>query len=183
LLKEINYTEIELVQLLQKQEDKAFAYLYEKYHKALFTASFQIIGDTEICNDVLQQVFISIWQKIKMYDSSKGKLFTWMLNITKNASIDYLRSKAHKQLQKNQSVENNVYTSNLTTNDVINIDSIGIKKFIIALKEDYKQVLMQSYFEGFTHEEIAENLQIPVGTVKTRLRASLIELRKKMLEN
>jgi RNA polymerase sigma factor (sigma-70 family) len=183
LHKEINYTETELVHLLQKQDDKAFEQLYNKYHKALFTASYQRIGDTEICNDILQQVFVSIWQKIKSYDATKGKLFTWMLNITKNASIDYLRSKAHKQLQQNQNVDNNVYTSSLTTNAIVNIDGIGIKNFILSLKEEYKAVLIQSYFEGYTHDEISENLQIPVGTVKTRLRASLIELRKKMLEN
>jgi RNA polymerase sigma factor (sigma-70 family) len=181
LYNELHYTETELVQQLQKQNEKSFEYLYQKYNKALFSASFQIVGDMEICNDVLQQAFVSIWQKINTYDSSKGKLFTWMLNITKNASIDYLRSKAHKQHQQNQNVDNNVYATNLTTNATINVDSIGIKKFILTLKDEYKAVLIQSYFEGFTHDEIAENLQIPVGTVKTRLRASLIELRKKML--
>lgn len=178
-----NYSEYELVRLLQQQDSNAFAYLYEKYAKALYNASFQIVGDTEICNDILQQVFVSIWQKIKMYDASKGRLFTWMLNITKNASIDFLRSKAHKNSLKNQDIDNNVHADSLATSETVNIDAIGIKKFIDTLREEYKQVLMQSYFEGFTHDEIAQNLQIPIGTVKTRLRASLIELRTKMIES
>jgi RNA polymerase sigma factor (sigma-70 family) len=176
------YTELELVSLLQKQDEKAFAYLYEKYAKVLYNAIYQIIGENEVSNDVLQQVFVSIWQKIKLYDASKGKLFTWMLNISKNASIDYLRSKANKNSKKNQELTENVYTNNLRSSDIINVDAIGIKTFVDTLKQEYKDVLMQSYFMGHTHEEIAENLNIPVGTVKTRLRASLIQLRTKMQE-
>jgi RNA polymerase sigma factor (sigma-70 family) len=179
----VTYTEFELVSMLQKQDDKAFKYLYEKYNKALYNAVYQIINDIEISNDVLQQVFVTIWQKMKMYDASKGRLFTWMLNVTRNASIDYLRSKANKNNKRNQELTDNVHISNLQTNEIVNIDAIGIKKFISELKEDYKVILTQSYFLGYTHEEIADNLDIPLGTVKTRLRASLIQLRSKMIEN
>jgi RNA polymerase sigma factor (sigma-70 family) len=169
--------------MLQKQDDIAFKYLYEKYSKALFNAAYQIVHDIETSNDILQQVFITIWQKMNMYDATKGRLFTWMLNITRNASIDYLRSKANKNNKKNQELTDNVHISNIQTSETINIDAIGIKKFVSELREDYKVVLTQSYFLGYTHEEIAENLDIPLGTVKTRLRASLIQLRNKMIEN
>jgi RNA polymerase sigma factor (sigma-70 family) len=178
-----HYTEQELVFLLQKQDEKAFAYLYEKYSKALLNVIFQIIGQEDTSNDVLQQVFVTIWQKIQLYDNSKGRLFTWMLNVARNAAIDFLRSKANKNSKKNQEITNTVYINSLTTTEVINVDGIGLKKFIDQLKEDYKLVLLQSYYHGYTHEEIAENLQIPIGTVKTRIRASLIALRKKMIEN
>jgi RNA polymerase sigma factor (sigma-70 family) len=179
----VTYTEFELVSMLQKQDDMAFKYLYEKYNKALYNAVYQIVNDIEISNDILQQVFVTIWQKMKMYDASKGRLFTWMLNVTRNASIDYLRSKSNKNNKRNQELTDNVHISNLQTNEIINVDAIGIKKFISELREDYKTVLIQSYFLGYTHEEIAENLSIPLGTVKTRLRASLIQLRNKMIEN
>jgi RNA polymerase sigma factor (sigma-70 family) len=179
----VTYTEFELVSMLQKQDDMAFKYLYEKYNKALYNAVYQIVNDIEISNDILQQVFVTIWQKMKMYDASKGRLFTWMLNVTRNASIDYLRSKSNKNNKRNQELTDNVHISNLQTNEIINVDAIGIKKFISELREDYKTVLTQSYFLGYTHEEIAENLSIPLGTVKTRLRASLIQLRNKMIEN
>jgi RNA polymerase sigma-70 factor (ECF subfamily) len=168
---------------LKNKEDKAFEYLYKKYAKALYNAVFQIIGDTETSNDLLQQIFITIWQKIDKYDAQKGRLFTWMLQISRNISIDYLRSKTNKNTQKNQSLTDSVHSNSIPANDGINIDAIGIKKFVDALKEEYKDVLIQSYYQGYTHEEIAVNLQIPIGTVKTRIRASLIQLRKKMLEN
>jgi RNA polymerase sigma-70 factor (ECF subfamily) len=177
------YTEHELVTLLQREDNNAFAYLFEKYSKAIYNGIFQIVGEEENSNDVLQQVFVTYWQKIQLYDASKGRLFTWMLNIARNASIDLLRSKAHKNSRKNHDIENNVYSESIVSNNQLNIDTIGIKKFVDELKEDYRLVLTQSYYMGYTHEEIAENLQIPVGTVKTRLRASLIELRKKMIEH
>ncbi len=175
------YTEFELVTMLQKQDNDAFKYLYEKYNKALYNAIFQIVNDIETSNDILQQVFVTIWQKMNMYDATKGRLFTWMLNVTRNASIDYLRSKANKKNKKNQELTENVNINNIQTSETINIDAIGIKKFVSELREEYKIVLSQSYFLGYTHEEIAENLNIPLGTVKTRLRASLIQLRNKMI--
>ncbi len=177
------YSEHELVTLLQRQDGKAFEYLYEKYSKALYNAVYQIIGDIETSNDVLQQIFVTIWQKIKMYDATKGRLFTWMLNVSRNASIDFLRSKSNKNNQKNQELTDSVYINSIPTNEVINIDAIGVKKFVDGLKDEYKAVLVQSYYQGYTHEEISENLQIPIGTVKTRIRASLSLLRNKMIEN
>ena len=179
----VTYTEYELVLLLQKQDDNAFTYLYNKYNKALYTAILQIIPDTEIACDVLQQVFVTIWQKMSMYDASKGRLFTWMLNVARNASIDYLRSKANKNSQKNQSISDNVHIENIITPRELNVDTIGLKKIVSTLKDEYKAVLLQSYYHGYTHEEIAGNLQIPIGTVKTRIRTGLIQLRTKMVEN
>jgi RNA polymerase sigma factor (sigma-70 family) len=176
------YSETELVNLLQKQDNPAFAYLYEKYSKALYNTIFQLTKDLETSNDILQQVFVSIWQKMQMYDATKGRLFTWMLNITRNATIDFLRSKANKNARQNQSLTDNVITNNIKTKEDLHIDAIGIGKFVGELKEELRIVLTQSYYLGYTHEEIAENLQIPVGTVKTRIRASIIELRKKMVE-
>jgi RNA polymerase sigma-70 factor (ECF subfamily) len=176
-------SEQELVALLKQQNNPAFAYLYEKYAKALYNIIFQLTGDLETSNDILQQVFTTIWQKIQMYDTAKGRLFTWMLNITRNATIDFLRSKANKNAKQNQSLTNNVITDTIKTDGGLNIDTIGIGKFVADLKEDFRIVLVHSYYLGFTHEEIAENLQIPVGTVKTRIRASINQLRKKLSEN
>ncbi len=90
--------------LLKSRDDKAFGYLYDNYSGSLFTIVSQIVNDMELANDVLQEVFINIWRKIETYDSSKGRLFTWMLNIARNASIDTLRSKSYQNSQKNQSI-------------------------------------------------------------------------------
>jgi RNA polymerase sigma factor (sigma-70 family) len=177
------YNEYELVLQLQQQSKNAFAYLYDKYNAAIYSAIVQIVKNEATAQDIMQQTFVQYWQKFAMYDNTKGRLFTWMLNIARNASIDYLRSKAAKKDSKNLSIDNNVYTSNLVTANELNIDTIGLGKYIASLKEEWRNVIQQSYLQGYTHDEIANNLQIPLGTVKTRIRSALIELRKKMTEN
>ena len=100
----ITYTEHQLVSLLKQRDNKAFEYLYDNYSGALYNIVMQILDDVDLSNDVLQEVFVNIWRKIESYDSNKGRLFTWMLNITRNAAIDVLRSKSYQNSQKNQSI-------------------------------------------------------------------------------
>ena len=82
--------------LLQQRNEKAFGYLYDNYSGALYGIVKSIVTDTEIANDVLQNVFVNIWRKIELYDAQKGRLFTWMLNIARNAAIDEVRSKGFR---------------------------------------------------------------------------------------
>ena len=171
------YSEQELVALLLQQNDQAFSYLYDNYSPALFGIINQIVSDKEIANDVLQDVFINIWRKISSYDEMKGRLFTWMLNIARNAAIDKIRSRPYQDSLKNQPLEETV--SSTAANHVVipQINDIGLKKLINKLKEDYRVLIDLSYFQGFTHEEISKLLNIPLGTVKTRIRSALIQLR------
>ena len=90
------YSEHELVVLLNEQSNDAFNYLYDHYSGALFTIINQIVPDKDTAGDVLQEVFVNIWKKINTYDSAKGRLFTWMLNIARNAAIDKIRSRKKK---------------------------------------------------------------------------------------
>ncbi len=179
----IEYTEQELIHSLKGGDETAFDYLYNRYSKAMLMHINQILPNEELANDTLQEVFIIIWRKISMYDAGKGRLFTWMINVARNASIDVLRSKSFKNNKQNQELESNVHINTINTVSNIHVDGIGLKKFVDLLKEDYRIVLQLSYFQGFTHEEIAEQLNIPLGTVKTRIRAALIQLRKTMVEN
>jgi RNA polymerase sigma factor (sigma-70 family) len=173
------YTELELVAALKERDNQAFAFLYDNYSGALYGIIRQIITDNgELAGDVLQEVFINIWRKIESYDQTKGRLFTWMLNIARNASIDTLRSKSYQNAQKNQELPENVYkgASNQTTQQ--NVDNIGLKKVLEKLKPEHRALVDLAYFKGFTHEEIAELMTIPLGTVKTRIRNALLQLRE-----
>ena len=161
--------------MLQQRNEKAFAYLYDNYSGALYGIVNSIVTDKEIANDVLQNVFVNIWRKIESYDASKGRLFTWMLNIARNAAIDEVRSKGFKDSQKNQSLSENVDFAGATTAPVI--DDVGLKKVLTRLKGELRVLVDLSYFQGFTHEEISKALNIPLGTVKTRIRTALIQLR------
>jgi RNA polymerase sigma-70 factor (ECF subfamily) len=173
-----SYSEQELVSLLQQREQKAFAYLYDNYSAALYGIVHSIVPDKDVSNDVLQNVFVNIWKKIESYDPTKGRLFTWMLNIARNAAIDEVRSKGYKDALKNQSLSENVDLSGAVTAPAI--DHIGLKKLLTRLKSELRVLVDLSYFQGFTHEEISKALNIPLGTVKTRIRAALIQLRSMM---
>jgi RNA polymerase sigma factor (sigma-70 family) len=171
------YSEQELVALLLEQNNQAFSYLYDNYSPALFGIISQIVPDRELASDILQDVFINIWRKIGSYDDAKGRLFTWMLNIARNAAIDKVRSRPYQDSLKNQPLAENVNST--AANSVINpqVNDVGLKKLINKLKEDYRVLIDLSYFQGFTHEEIAKLQNIPLGTVKTRIRSALIQLR------
>ena len=162
--------------LLKQRNEKAYTYLYDNYSGALYGIIHSIIADTETANDVLQEVFINIWTKIESYDPAKGRLFTWMLNIARNAAIDKIRSKGFRDSLKNQPLTENVDIS-MSSASYPTITDVGLRKVIGKLKEEQRMLLDLSYFRGYTHEEIAKATNIPLGTVKTRIRSALIQLR------
>ena len=170
------YSEQDLVFALKARNEHAFSYLYDHYSGSLYTIILQIVKSPEIASDVLQEVFVNIWRKIESYDAIKGRLFTWMLNISRNASIDLLRSKNYQNSQKNQEISDNVYSRDQVT--LTNIDSIGLTKFLGKLRPEQRVLIELAYFKGFTHDEIAQIEDIPLGTVKTRIRNALLQLRE-----
>jgi len=163
------------VALLQQRNEKAFSYLYDNYSGALYGTINSIVTDNEIASDVLQNVFVNIWKKIESYDPTKGRLFTWMLNIARNASIDEVRSKGFRASKKNQSIPDNGDVPGAITGPAI--DDVGLKKVLSKLKGELRVLIELSYFQGYTHEEISKVTNIPLGTVKTRIRNALIQLR------
>lgn len=170
----ITYEEHELVAALRQKENQAFSYLYDHYSGALYGIINQIVADTEQSSDVLQETYVNIWRRIETYDASKGRLFTWMLNIARNAAIDKTRSKGFQQNQRQIS---------LTDEEMVHaivrpgIDDFGLKKLLLKLKDEQRLLIDLSYFQGYTHEQIAKALDIPLGTVKTRIRSALTQLR------
>ncbi len=170
-----------MILALKARDEQVFSYLYDHYSGALYNIILQIVQDTELSNDVLQEVFINIWRKFESYDSSKGRLFTWMLNIARNAGIDTLRSRSFQNNQKNQALPENVHTEMPGTAMQLNVDAIGLKKTLEKLKPEQRILIEYAYFKGHTHEEIAKMEGIPLGTVKTRIRTALIQLRQYFL--
>lgn len=175
------YSEQELVEALKGHINKAYKYLYLHYRGSLYNVIIQIIPDTETANDVLQEVFITVWKNIDKYDAEKGRLYTWLLNVTRNTAINKTRSKIYKSSLKNDSISNYVNDIDKKITVQQNINHIGLRKEVSRLKDELKSVLELSYFNGFTQEEIAKVLNIPLGTVKTRLRSAVTELRKQFV--
>lgn len=171
-----NYKEADLVLLLKQHDRSAFDYLYEQYSGALYAVILNIITDRETASDILQEVFVKIWRQADQYDPAKGRLFTWMLNIARNASIDFTRGKQFKNSRKHLDISGTI--GQLPENISFDTDRIGIAGIVKRLPDEYGKLITLAYFRGYTHDEIAREENIPLGTVKTRIRKALITLKQ-----
>lgn len=174
--------ENDIITLLKEQDKNAISLLYDSYGAAIYGVVLRIVKSTDLAETVTQDVFIKAWKNATKYDHSKGKLFTWLVNIARNTAIDMTRSAEFKNRQKTQSFDFLVYKEDQATTETT-VDTIGLKKIVDSLDEKYRKVIDLAYFQGFTQKEIEKELDIPVGTVKTRLRIALRELRKFFSEN
>lgn len=170
-------TQEELLPLLLRKEERAFTLLYDMYSKSLFSIISNLISDREEAEDALQEVFVKIWKNIDSYHQSKGRLYTWMLNIARNTAIDKLRSKGFNNSQKNLSADNFVHLLDDSNTMTHKIDSIGLREFVNKLKPKCIQLIDLLFFKGYTQQEASEELAIPLGTVKTQNRMCMNDLR------
>jgi RNA polymerase sigma factor (sigma-70 family) len=176
--RKISLSEDELVLALRNHEKVAIEALYDMYSSSLYGVISRVITDTATAEDVLQETFVKIWHSFSSYSTEKGRLFTWMVNIARNLAIDKLRSKDFKNQNKNQELENNVAFIDEQRNTTYKPELLGIKELVETLKPEQKSILELVYFKGYTHVEAADELGIPLGTIKTRLRIAIQQLRK-----
>lgn len=167
--------ETEIVTLLEKGDKKAISLLYENYADALFGVISKVISDPDLAQDALQETFVKVWKKAKSYDSKKAKLFTWLYRIAYNTAIDKVRSYSIKSKKEIQIDDSNVYK---LTSVSLNQDVMDIKKHLNTLEEKYQIVINALFFEGMTQQEASDELDIPLGTIKSRLKIGLRELKK-----
>ncbi|APX99455.1 RNA polymerase sigma-70 factor (ECF subfamily) [Lacinutrix venerupis] len=167
--------EQDIIILLKNGDKKAISLLYENYSGALLGVVKKVISDDDIAHDVLQESFIKVWKKGKTYDPDKAKLFTWLYRIFYNSAIDKVRSLNNKIKKEVQIEDSNVYK--LTTKS-LNQDTLDIQKHLSSLDLKYQVVLNALFFEGMTQQEASEELDIPLGTIKSRLKIGLRELKK-----
>ena len=155
----------------------AFEKIYDAYSPALFGISLKIVKNDDIAADVVQETFIKIWKKIGSFDRAKGTFFTWILNIARNTAIDKYRKISKVSTIPIQASENIVDLGNEEKSSQ-KTDHIGIKDLLKALPEDQQEIIEYLYFKGFTQVELADELNIPLGTVKTRSRAAIKNLKE-----
>ena len=170
-----------VVSNFQKKEEKAFEKLYFMYKDSIHGVIYNIVRDHHLAEEVMQDVFIKAWDKSASYSSDKGRFFTWILNIARNAAIDKTRSKAFKNSRKNLDAE--FFVDILETQESLDnqTDAIGIKKLVAKLEKKCIEIIELLYFKGFTQKETSESLDIPLGTVKTRNRNCIKGLRQTLL--
>lgn len=171
----ISSIEKDIVNLLENGDKKAITLLYENYADALYGVIKKVIADDETAQDVLQETFVKIWRYSKKYDSSKAKLFTWLYRIAYNTSIDKIRALKNKTEKEVQIETSSVYKVSFGE---LNQDVLDIKKHLGSLDEKYQIVINALFFEGMTQQEASDELEIPLGTIKSRLKIGLRELKK-----
>ena len=173
----VTYTEQELVSLLKAKDHLAFNYLYRKYAGFIYHIVLQVVSDHHLAEEVLQEVFVKIWQKIGSYDEAKGGLLTWILSVSRNLAIDRVRSRACQNRQKNLLLANWRSAEPGSRSFHAREDNIGIKEVLRKLPPKYRILIELVYFKGYTHRGIAKIESLPLGTVKSRIRTALQQLR------
>lgn len=165
-----------LLNALMRHDKEAFSLLYDNYSSAIFGVILKIIHDYEIAEEVLQDVYVKIWEKITTYNSEKGRLYTWMYNIARNLAIDKVRSREYVQLTVTDSLENSLYEAPSGENYFASSEILA-QDLLQYLSPAQSLVLNLMYFKGYTSEDVANEYKIPHGTVKSRVRAALKKLR------
>jgi len=160
---------------LQRQDQTVVGELYDAYGGALYGVVLRIVQSPELAQQVLQDTFVKVWRNGAAYDASKGRLFTWLVNIARNTAIDATRTAHFQQRQKTDSLDALVHSPG---GSALNPEHIGVREVVNRLDEKYRHLIELMYFQGYTQEEAAEETGIPLGTVKTRLRFAIGELRR-----
>lgn len=157
---------------LLQRDQKAFSVLYGNYSTYLYRSLHRLVWDQETTADLLQETFIRIYKNIDRYDAEKGRLSTWMMAVAKGVAVDYLRRNPHHLKTQSLTYERDVlYTYQPKS------EHIGVLDLLKALCPERKLAIEMVYFQHFTMEEAAKRLALPLGTLKTRVRQGLIDLR------
>jgi RNA polymerase sigma-70 factor (ECF subfamily) len=176
----------ELMPLIGTKDPEAFAVFYDRHGGAAFSLAYRIVGDRSAAEDVTQEAFISIWRSGARYDPARGSVRSWMLGITRNRAIDFLRSRAGRapklDFDDDTALEQRPAPERTEEEALRRETSSELRGAMGELPGEQSEVIELAYFGGFSHSEIAEILGLPLGTVKGRMRLGLEKIRGEMAE-
>ncbi len=165
-----------IFEAIRQRKQRGIEALYAAYGGALYQQILQLVPVAEEAQEILQDVFLKVWEKIDSYDPSAGRPYTWMARIARNRAIDHLRSAGKRREAKTDSLTPIVSNDNRLA-EVFHTDHIGLAKVVSALDTDHRLIIEYLYFKDYSQSEAAEALNIPLGTIKTRSRRALQQLR------
>jgi RNA polymerase sigma-70 factor (ECF subfamily) len=175
--------EVELIRRIKARDEKALEQLYDLYKRLLYGMILSIVKKREEAEDVLQNVFLKIWNKAHTFDEEKGNVYSWVVTLTRNKAIDHIRSKDYKaQQQTSQGIDENTLAWMGTVHDPLETTIFSdradlVRRALEELPESQSEVLKIAYYRGMTQPEISRYLGIPLGTVKTRMRQGMLKLK------
>ncbi len=160
-------------------DERAFAATYDRYSAILFGLLLRILHDRQEAEDVLQEVFLQIWQRAASFDAQRGRAFTWLVTLTRSRAIDRLRANGSRERAAQAAVVEAVEPVVDAEEDAERAErGATIRTALAAIPEEQRRALLLAYFEGLSQTEIAARLGQPLGTVKTRMRSGMTRLRE-----
>lgn len=175
-----NCSDADLISRISKSDEAALALLYDRYRTILFGLLFRILRNRSEAEDILQEVFVQLWQQAKHFDKDRGKAFNWLVTITHSRAIDRLRFLKTRTLATEKHITGKLlYTdSKIEQNLILQGRQKLVRTALNRLPENQRSLLLMAYFDGYSQQEISEQVKIPLGTVKTRMRMGMIKLRE-----
>ena len=168
-------------------DESALSELYNRYSQLLYAMQMRILHSVEDAEDMLQEVFLQVWNKASSYQRDKGTVYTWLVTLTRNRTIDRLRSKGFRKQQQEIDMEqlslmDETRSGNPHNMTVLSEQQRTVVNVLQQLNNEQQQVLALAYYEGYSQSEIAEKLNVPLGTVKSRMRQGLLKMRSVLKE-
>ncbi len=183
-----NEEDLRLLGRVKDGDQSAFAELYDRYSVLVFSLVVRILKETAEAEDVLQEIFLTIWNKASLFSEEKGSVYTWIVTIARRKAIDRLRSKdlvnrgVTLPEEHAATLPDAAYMSNPLNAAISSEYESMMRSALATLSDEQRSVIELSYYEGYTQEQISQRLNVPLGTVKTRMRQGLIKLRENLQE-
>jgi RNA polymerase sigma-70 factor (ECF subfamily) len=176
-----------LMNLIKNQDEGALSELYDRYHRLIFSIALKVVGDSSIAEEITLDIFTRVWEKADSYRQEQAKVTTWMARMTRNRSIDILRREGVRPMKDSigwAEVTHQPAADNPSPEAAaqLAIQKERVRKAVATLPDTQKEALALAYFKGLTHSEIANELGIPLGTVKGRIRSGMGKLRKLLVD-
>jgi RNA polymerase sigma-70 factor (ECF subfamily) len=176
----------ELMPLVGRKDPEAFEVLYDRHGGAAYSVAYRIVGDRAAAEEVTQEAFISVWRSGARFDAGRGSVRSWLLSVVRNRAIDFLRSKAGKapklDFDDDSALEQRPAAERTEEEALRRETAVEVRGALGKLPGEQSKVIELAYFGGFSHSEIAEMLQLPMGTVKGRMRLGLEKIRGELAE-
>jgi RNA polymerase sigma-70 factor (ECF subfamily) len=176
----------ELMPLVGRKDPEAFEVLYDRHGGAAYSLAYRIVGDRAAAEEVTQEAFISVWRSGARFDAARGSVRSWFLSVVRNRAIDFLRSKAGKapklDFDDDSALEQRPAAERTEEEALRRETAVEVRGAIGNLPGEQAKVIELAYFGGFSHSEIAQILQLPMGTVKGRMRLGLEKIRGELAE-
>lgn len=169
----------DLISMVGDEDPDAFAALYDRHSRAAFSLGYRIMGQRQTAEDLVQEVFLKVWRSATSYRAERGSVRTWILSIVHHRGIDQLRATASRQRTKDRFEANaeKSQPSEAFAETWKNSQRDQVREALKTLPEEQLKVLELAYFSGYTHLEISELMNLPLGTVKGRMRLGLKKMR------